>query len=92
MRHRSCYCVSCIVEDEENCSNKAWLDNWKEVTICRDSSVATTRQAAEPILDHDTASHIADLAAKGSTVAIAADDDQCMISIFSKLHQRGLKS
>lgn len=44
--------------------------------ICRDGSVATTRQATEePILDYDTASHIADLAVKGSTVAIAADDN-----------------
>ena len=93
MRHQSCYCVSCIVEDEENCSNKAWLDNLKEVTICRDGSVTTTRQAAEqPILDRDTASHTADLAVKGSTVAIAADDDPMYDSIFSRLHQKGLKS
>ena len=46
------------------------------MTICRDGSVATTRQAAEePILYRGTASHIADLAAKGSTMAIADDDD-----------------
>ena len=38
--------------------------------------MAATRHAAEaPILDHDTAAHIADLAVKGSTVATAADDD-----------------
>lgn len=76
IRHRSCYCVDCIFDDEENCTNKDWMDEWKEVVICRDGAVATTRQATEaPILDHDTASHIADLAEKGSTVAIAADDD-----------------
>ena len=92
VRRRSCYCVSCIVEDEENCSNKAWLDNWKEVIICRDGSVATTRQAAEePILDHDTASHIADLAAKGSTVAIAADDDPMYDFYLLKVTSQGVE-
>ena len=54
-RNRSCYCVSFIVKDEGNCVNKAWLDNRKEVSICRDGSVTTTRQAAEEsIPDHDT--------------------------------------
>lgn len=49
-----------------------WMDDWKVVTIAQDSSVATTRQAREEnTLDHDTASHLADLAANGSTVAIA---------------------
>ena len=76
VRHRSCYCISCIVNDEENCTNKAWLDEWKPVELTREGDVATTRQATEaPILDHDTASYIADLASKGSTVAIAAEDD-----------------
>jgi len=76
VRYRSCYCISCILNDEESCTNKAWLDKWKEVDISRDGSVATTRQATEaPIVDHDTASHIADLVEKGSTVAIAADED-----------------
>ena len=72
----SCYCISCIANDEENCTNKAWLDEWKLVELTREGDVATTRQATEaPILDHDTASYIADLASKGSTVAIAAEDD-----------------
>ncbi|XP_022801267.1 uncharacterized protein LOC111338965 [Stylophora pistillata] len=76
VRHRSCYCISCIVNDEENCTNKAWLDEWKMVELAREGDLATTRQATEaPILDHDTASYIADLASKGSTVAIAAEDD-----------------
>ena len=42
-RQSSCYCISCLLHDEENCSNKAWLDNWKEVLVSRDGSVATTR-------------------------------------------------
>ena len=92
VRHRSCYCVSYIVEDEENCTNKAWLDNWKEVTICRDGSVATTKQAAEqPILDRDAASHIADLAAKGSTVAIAAADDPMYDFYLFKVTSEGVE-
>ena len=32
-RQRSCYCISCTHDDEENCSNKAWLDDWKEVLV-----------------------------------------------------------
>ena len=84
--------MSCIVEDEENCSNKAWLDNWKEVTICRDGSVATTRQAVqEPILDRDTASPIADLVSKGSTVAVAADDDPMYDFYLLKVTSKGIE-
>ena len=78
-RQHSCYCISCILDDEENCSNKAWLDDWKEVLVSRDGSVATTRQTTQEFgLDQGTASHIADLAVKGSTVAIAANDDQIL--------------
>ena len=29
VQHRSCYCITCIVNDVENCTNKAWLDEWK---------------------------------------------------------------
>lgn len=59
-----------------NVPNKAWLDGWKEVELAREGDVATTREATEaPILDLDTASCIADLVNKGSTVAIAAEDD-----------------
>ena len=76
VRHRSCYCISCIVNDEENCTNKAWLHEWKPVELTWEGNVATTRQATEaPILDHDTASYIANLASKGSIVAIAAEDN-----------------
>lgn len=92
VRYRSCYCDNCIVEDEENCANKAWLDDWKEVSICRDGSVAATRQATETsILDHDTAGHIADLAVKGSTVAIAAADDSMYDFFLLKVTSEGVK-
>lgn len=67
----SCYCISCIVNDEEKCTNKAWPDEWKPVELTGEGDVATEA----PILDHDTASYIADLDSKGSTVAIAAEVD-----------------
>ena len=92
MRHRSCYFDNCIVEDEENCVNEEWIDDWKEVSIGRDGSVATLRQAAEiPILDHDTAAHIADLAVMGSTVAIAADDDPMYDFFLLKVTSEGVE-
>ena len=89
-RQRSCYCISCTHDDEENCSNKAWLDDWKEVLVSRDGSVATTRQTTQEFgLDQGTASHIADLAVKGSTVAIAADDDPMYDFYLLKTHIGG---
>lgn len=30
---RSCYCVNCVLEDQPNCLNKDWLDEWKEVSV-----------------------------------------------------------
>lgn len=84
--------MSCIVHDEDNCANKASLADWKEAEICRDGSVATTREAAEePILDHDTASHIADLAVKGSIKAIAADDDLMYDFYLVKVTSEGVE-
>lgn len=53
-----------------------WLDEWKQVELASEGDVATTRQAGEaPVLDQDTASYIADLANKDSTVATAAEED-----------------
>ena len=77
MRNRSCYCLDCIGGEEEGCSNKDWVDDWREVKLERESFVATTRQV---VVDSeanllDTAVRIADLAASGSVVAIAAADD-----------------
>lgn len=70
----SCYCIS---GEEENCSNKEWLDAWKDVKLERESSVATTTQAVEEMeaIPLDTAVRVADLAAKDSVVAIAAADN-----------------
>ena len=85
------FCISCILH-EENCSNKAWLDDWKEVLVSRDGSVATTRQTTQEFgLDQGTASHIADLAVKGSTVAIAADDDPMYDFYLLKLTSEGVE-
>ena len=75
-RHRSCYCTDCILDEEDQYKNKEWVDDWKEVEIKREASPATTRQStATSALDNDTMAHMADLAAKGSTVAIAAFED-----------------
>lgn len=54
---------------EAHCANKALMNDWKEVTIATDGSVAITMQARENTLNHDTASHLADVAANGSTIA-----------------------
>lgn len=47
VRSRTCYCIDCIGGDEGKCSNKEWMDDWKEVILQRESSVATTRQAVQ---------------------------------------------
>ena len=85
--------MSCIVEVEESCINKAWLDDWKKMSICRDGSVAAARQAAKtPILVQDTAAHIADLAVKGSTVAMASDEDPRYDFFLLKGTSEGMKN
>lgn len=82
LRYWPHYCDICILEDEKTCVDKAWMDDWKEVSICRDGSVATRRQATEtPALDNDTAAHKADLAVKGSWQLLPMMT-QCTISFF----------
>ena len=54
---------------EAHCANKTLINDWKEVTIATDGSVAITMQARENTLNHDTASHLADIAANGNTIA-----------------------
>lgn len=92
VRSRTCYCIDCIGGDEGKCSNKEWMDDWKEVILARESSVATTRQAVqdtEATLG-DTAVRIADLAAEGSVVAIAAADDPDFEYYLLKVTSNGL--
>ena len=92
VRYRSCYCTSCISGDEANCFNKEWLDEWKEVDVPRESSTATTRQSSEVLaVDHDTAAHIADLAAKDSIVAIAAFEDPDFDFYLLKVTSEGVE-
>ena len=93
VRNRTCYCIDCISGDEGNCSNKEWMDDWKEVRLERESSIATTRQAAEETEAAlgDTAVRIADLAAKGSVVAIAAADDPDFEYYLLKVTRYGLE-
>ena len=77
VRDRSCYCIGCVTGAEETCNNKAWLEDWREVKIERDSTVATTRQAVDTMEATlgETAVKIADTATKDSIVAVAAGDD-----------------
>ena len=77
VRSRTCYCIDCINGEEGKCTNKEWVDEWREVQLERESSAATTRQTVETTEAGllDTAVRIADLATKGSVVAIAAADD-----------------
>ena len=92
VRYRSCYCVNCIVEDEEQCLSKEWMDAWKEVDITREGSTATTRHSSNvSALDHDTAVHIADLAADGSTVAVAAFEDPVYDFYLLKVTSKGVE-
>lgn len=36
-RHRSCHCTDCILDDEDQCKKKEWVDDWKEVEIKREA-------------------------------------------------------
>ena len=55
--------------------------------------MAAARQAAEtPILVQDTAAHIADLAVKGSTVAMASDEDPRYDFFLLKGTSEGMKN
>ena len=92
VRRRSCSCITCILGDEENCANKTWLEDWKEVIVGRDCSIATTWQATQEFaLDQGTASHMADSAVKGSTIAIAAADDLMNDFYLLKVTSKGVE-
>ena len=77
VRNRTCYCIDCINGEEGKCTNKEWVDEWREVQLERESSDATARQTVETTQAGllDTVMWIADLATKGRVVAIAAADD-----------------
>lgn len=47
VRDCSCYCIGCITGAEGTCNNKERLEDWREIKIERDSTVATTRQAVD---------------------------------------------
>ena len=71
------------------------MGNWKEVRLERESSVATTREPAEETEATlgDITVRIADLAAKGSVVAIAAAaDDPDFEYYLLKVTSNGLEA
>lgn len=68
------------------------MDDWQDVKLERESSVATTRQAVEETEANllDTAVRVADLAAKDSVVAIAAANDPDYDYYLMKVKSDGL--
>ena len=63
---RSCYCISCIDEDFDNCQNKNYLDVWNEqqMKVLAESSTKVTRSEPEP--DAERTESLADLASVGT--------------------------
>lgn len=68
------------------------MDDWQDVKLERESSVATTRQAVEETEANllDTAVRVADLTAKDSVVAIAAANDPDYDYYLMKVKSDGL--
>ena len=76
-RNRSCYCMDCLSGDADSCTQGEWVDPWKEVELPIEPSTVVTQQTTEEAnqLPGDNFVSIAELADKGSVVAIAADKD-----------------
>ena len=90
-RHRSCYCLDCLLETGNHCTNSGWVDDWEELSIEREASPATTRQNNTMEVATDTAVLIADLAVEGSVVAIAADADSSYDYYLLKVKSDGVE-
>lgn len=69
-RRLSCYCYACLHNDGENVE---WVGEWETVTLEREAGGTTTR-ATNVEQDLDMALEMADLVARDSVVAIAADN------------------
>ena len=72
---RSCYCCKCRYGEFEQCINKDYVDDWKEIQIemLTQSSDKTTN--SEPAHESARVESIAEMATEGSIVAIAAEGD-----------------
>lgn len=90
---RSCYCCDCLSGDPASCNMGEWVDEWQRVEISREPSTAVTRQATEEanILPQDTSIRLADLAGKGSIVAVAAEDDPSYDYYLLKITSDGVE-
>lgn len=76
LRNRSCYCMDCLSGDADTCTQGEQVDSWKEVELPRESSSAVRQQTTEVNqLRGNNFVRIADLADRGSVVAIATDED-----------------
>ena len=69
---RSCYCMSCIDEDFDNCRNKTYLDAWNEqqMKVLAEPSTKVTRSESEP--NAECTESLADRPSVGTIVAVAA--------------------
>lgn len=92
-RDRSCYCLDCLLETGNSCENSEWVDDWEELNIEREASPATTRNAQNNTeqVTTDTAVKIADLAVKGSVVAVAAESDSSYDYYLLKVNSDGVE-
>lgn len=70
-----------------------WVDEWKEVELSREPCTAVTQQAskeANQLLPCNTLTRMADLAGKGSVVAVAAKDDPAYDYYLLKVTSDGI--
>ena len=72
---RSCYCMSSIDEDFDNCQNKNYLDAWNEqqMKVLAEPSTKVTKNRPGPAAERTES--LADLASVGTIVAVAAHLD-----------------
>ena len=74
VRELTCYCESCLYEEYDACSNKAYVTNWEERELEREAGHG--RQMPTRAVVNEQWESLKDLACKASTVAIASGDAQ----------------
>ncbi|EDO31600.1 predicted protein [Nematostella vectensis] len=86
-RLRSCLCFGCI--EGEECENREFVDEWKEIILTREEAVATTRQNQESGEIDMSVNGMASIVKAGSVVAIAAEDDNAYDYYLFKVSSDG---
>ena len=72
VRELTCYCESCLYEECDACSNKAYVSNWEERELKRQAGHG--RQLPIRAVVNEQRESLKDLACKASTVGIASGD------------------